>query len=195
MTFGGDMGRSSLLFVRYLALSFAFLAIVGCREVKVKNGEVPPKYVPMAMKFMGTYQGQFDGVPATLNLVMNGNKVVVEYADRESRDILGPQCDSRVGNLLAVKVDEVGTDRYELKRVRFALNPNRCKHEIEGRELVMEVRRKDSRVDLSLSILGQLTWEERCRIEPGNPAAGIPPKRVCEREPVQQFLTGKFRKN
>lgn len=172
-------------------LVFSTLALLACKEQKVPNGEIPDEYVKAAQKYMGFYGGKMEGNRGVLKFVLQGKKVLVEYSDSRGHDILDPRCDSKIGDLLSVKVDKKSTG-YVLERATFAFDPNFCWPSVQGREVVFDFNENSTQIRVNASILLEQEWERDCRIDPGNPSAGIPPRQVCTQQPIAHFASGRF---
>jgi hypothetical protein len=155
----------------------------------------------MAQAYMGTYAGSFNGDRGSLTLAFSGRKVVVTYRDASgSTDILDARCNSRFGDLVSVDVSKDksassgGKAVYKLDSATVEFDPNRCWGSVDGRAIVLDFSRKNGRTRVDASILYRQDYERRCRIDPGNPRAGVPPHEYCENVPVTQYLTGRFQK-
>jgi len=169
------------------------VALTGCRELKVENGELPAEYVEAASRYMGEYSGSFDGKRGQIRLQLEGRKVIFEFRDsRGGRDLL-PGCDAIVGQLESAAVQEKSDGQFELMRVSFALDPGSCWSSIRGREL--ELRFHESRsgkIGFDLYLFHFTIWQTRCVWFPGDPARKIPPHQQCYRESLDHFLKGRF---
>lgn len=186
--------------MRYLLLACALL-LSACKTIKVENGEVPDEYRAMAQAYMGTYTGSFDGERGALTIALSGRKVVLSYRDASgSTDILDARCSSRFGDLETVNVSKDksassgGKTVYKLDGASFAFDPNRCWGSVDGRQVALDFSKKNGRTRVDVSILYRQDFERRCRIDPGNPRAGVPPHEYCDNVPVTQYLTGRFQK-
>jgi hypothetical protein len=172
-------------------LALATITSFACKEQKVPNGEIPDEYVKSAQKYMGYYGGKMEGHRGVLKFSMLGRKVVVDYKDERGTDILDPRCSSKIGDLLAVKVDKKDSG-YVLERATFAFDPNYCWPSVQGREVVFDFKENSTQIRVNASILLEQEWERDCRIDPGNPGAGIPPRQVCTQQPMTHFASGRF---
>lgn len=183
--------------LRLSALGFAVLAFTACKEIKVENGEVPDQYRDAAKAYTGVYKGKMDGDAGQVTVALSGRKVVVTYKDAEGTDILEPACKSQIGLLTKVKASKDGKT-YKLDQATFAFEPNNCWPSVDGRELTLDFKKKESKgvtqIQMSASILLRQEWQQNCHIEPGNPRAGVPPREVCDQVPVTTWSTGKFTK-
>lgn len=183
--------------LRNIAFLFAFLfalsaSLVGCREIKVDDGTVPEAYLPTALRYMGSYQGKMGDQTGVLVLFLHQNQVIAEFHGVRGDDLIDPRCGSQIGSLKAVKVDETKPGFYKLQVAKFAFNPQNCWPSVDGRELVLNFKEDSSGIRVSASILLQQRFEEQCRIESGNPAAGVPPRQVCSQQPVLEYHKGRF---
>lgn len=184
--------------MRYLLLAAA-LCLSACKTIKVENGEVPDEYRAMAQAYMGTYEGSMNGAQGALTLALNGRKVVLSYRDASgSTDILDPRCSSRIGLLESVEVSKEkaldGSVSYKLNSASFAFDPNRCWGWVDGRDVVLDFTKKKNHVRIDTSILIRQETQRNCRIDPGNPRAGIPPREICDNVPIMSYSTGRFQK-
>jgi hypothetical protein len=187
--------------MRYLMLACALL-LSACKTIKVDKGEVPDEYRAMAQAYMGTYAGSFNGGSGTLTLALVGRKVVLSYKDASgtSSDILDARCDSRFGNLETVTVSKDkaastgGKTAYKLDSATIAFDPNRCWGSVDGREIALDFSKKNGHTRLDASMIYRQEYERQCRIDPGNPRAGVPPHEYCDEVPVTRYLTGRFQR-
>ena len=179
------------MFAKLVLPTLTLLALSACKEVKVENGEVPDQYRDMAKAYMGTYKGKMDGDAGAVTLALNGRKVVMTYKDARGTDILDPMCSSVIGQLKSVKVAKDGKV-YKLEAATFAFEPGHCWGDVDGREVVLNFKKKEPQIQVGASILLRQEWQERCRIEPGNPRAGQPPREVCDNVPIVSYSSGKF---
>ena len=187
--------KAKLGFIAPLAM---FFALSACKEIKVTNGEVPDEYRAMAQSYIGTYKGLMDGRPATLTLALNNRKVVLSYKDANGRDLLDPRCKSKIGNLESVSVSKVRASAdsepiaYKLDSAKFAFDANRCWGTVEGREVVLNFTKKQTRIRVDAVILVREDLQRNCRIESGNPRGGLPPSEICDQQPVATYASGRF---
>jgi hypothetical protein len=175
-----------------LMASGALFAFAGCKEIKITDGEIPAKYLPVASKYLGTYSGTMRGNSGQLTLALHGTKAVVAYENQYGRDLLDPKCHSQVGPLLGVQVSADGKGGYELDAARFAFDPGVCALAVQGRELNLAFKTTKRGVKVTATILLDQNLERRCRIDGGNPAAGVPPREVCDVQPTDRVSTGQF---
>ncbi|MEK7354926.1 MAG: hypothetical protein AAB250_00655 [Bdellovibrionota bacterium] len=184
--------RFSLLAIASLVSALVFsVALTGCKEQKVPNGEIPDEYMQAAQKYMGYYGGKMEGNRGVLKFSFQGKKVLAQYSDNRGQDILDPRCDSKIGDLIAVKVDKKSSG-YVLERAVFAYDPNLCWPSVHGREIVFDFSENSSQIRVNVSLLLEQEWERDCRIDPGNPSQGRPPTQICTDRPVTRFASGRF---
>lgn len=178
--------------VSFSALAvFSLAAVVGCNEIDVKDGKVPNEYLSVARQYTGVYRGKFEGRAGQIELRLEGNTAVLSYRDARGDDLLRPECGSRIGLLRTVSVSE-HNGAYELKSAKFDFNPGDCWTELEGRDLHLYFSVKNGQRRVKLSMLKEITYEEDCRIESGDPRRGEVPRRVCRDIPVAAYLNGQF---
>jgi len=176
---------------KFALLCFSCLSLLACKEQKVPNGEIPDEYVRAAQKYMGFYAGKMQDHRGVLKFSMQGKKVVAQFADDRGRDILDPRCESKIGDLVSVKVAQKGSN-YVLERATFAFDPNYCWPSVHGREVVFDFSENSSQLRVNASILLEEDLQRDCRIDPGNPGRGVPPQQVCTDQPSDRFATGRF---
>ena len=170
---------------------FSCLSLLACKEQKVPNGEIPDEYARAAQKYMGFYGGKMQDQRGVLKFSMQGKKVVAQFADSRGNDIIDPRCESKIGDLLSVKVAQKGSS-YVLERATFAFDPNYCWPSVQGREVVFDFNENSSQIRVNASILLEQEWERDCRIDPGNPGRGVPPQQICTQQPLTRFASGRF---
>ena len=187
--------------MRYFILACA-LSLSACKTIKVEKGEVPDEYRAMAQAYMGTYSGSFNGENGSLTLALSGRKVVLSYKSETGApsDIIDARCDSKFGDLQDVTVskDKSASSStktvYKLDSATVAFDPNRCWGSVDGREITLDFSQKKGRTRVDASIIFRQDFERQCRIDPGNPRAGLPPREYCDNVPVTRYLTGRFQK-
>ena len=164
----------------------AALALAGCREVEVPNGEIPTQYMGAAQKYMGTYQRTDRGGMGELTIEMRGQKVVAMYRGNPN-DLIGAGCGSQIGLLKTITVDEKGSE-YILKGAKFAFDPGACT-EVQGRQLHLSFREKRGQILMSGDILENTQFRQECRVE-------VDPwgrsRTVCEQVPYQNYFEYDF---
>src|SRR5262245_17869826 len=88
--------------ITILCLSALTAALVGCNEVDIVDGRIPAEYLEQSRAVVGTYNGHMDGRRVALSVALEGDRMVMTA----SPDMLGDNCQSQIGNLLKVRVDE-----------------------------------------------------------------------------------------
>lgn len=167
------------------------LALVGCRDVKIVNGEVPSEYLGQAKKLEGIYHGQFNGVGGDLTISFEGNKPVVSFNGENGNDILAPKCQSRIGLLKSVSLGG-SKENPEVKSATFAFSPNNCLS-VEGRELILAAKEKNGAIRITATILREVRTERECRWEYiGNPQNGGGMHEVCNIRQTPYYFSGRF---
>lgn len=171
----------------YQCLLVLGLSLVGCKEIQIKDGQIPTQYKAAAQKYMGSYSGKFEGIPGKINLTLEGNIVHINYtSEGGNNDILGAQCESNFGNLETIYIS--GTEeKPTLDQANFKFNPNRCGNEIKGRTLYLYFKNKSGVIYMDASIVKRQEWEHRCD-------GSSPPPAGCREHPVNVFIRGSFQK-
>lgn len=83
------------------------LVFVGCKEIKTPDGNLPVEAIEVAQELTGTYVGKFNGEPATIQFELEGSAPKVTFqTDAGSKDIIGDDCGSTIGDLRKVKIKE-----------------------------------------------------------------------------------------
>ncbi|MEM7645484.1 MAG: hypothetical protein AAF203_01130 [Pseudomonadota bacterium] len=166
------------------------VGLLGCKEVKVENGEVPEKYLDQVDPYLGVYSGQFNGLKGDLEISMDGQKALLKFTDFNGKsDILGQNCQSEIGLLKAFQAKKIDDDQYELRGARFEFFSNYCF--LEGREIRLSFKGDRLRAEI---------LEEIERI-PGRPRPPQCTKHGCTgggKEPdkfIYHYLKGQFNKN
>jgi hypothetical protein len=171
---------------RSLALIFAALTLVGCKEVQIQNGQIPAEYLAKAAEFMGSYEGEFQQKKAVITLTLDNDVVRVGYQDASGTDILAPQCESVIGLLDTINVSGSKADPH-LDSAHFFFDPNKCSDQVIGRLLHLEFTKKNSGIKMVAEIIHHREWETRC----GNSG---PYSSGCETHPVNVYIMGEFKK-
>ncbi len=205
--------RSLVLVVASISL---LAGLIGCQEIEVKDGRLPESYRETASQVMGNYLGRA-GEPGSLNLSLDGERVLVRYlvrdlvrhrnsqAEGSASDFIHPNCESAIGHLVRMKVVEnTGNNRnssngihkgaYTLKWAEFAFEPNFCRPSVEGRRLLLEFSEKGAETRIAASVLLENRQWDDCQMDSGNPTVGVPPQQRCERRSSPIYLTRKFSK-
>lgn len=168
----------------------ALLAVVGCKQIEFKDGEVPENYLAEAKKLEGTYSGSFSGDPYDLTVEFEGNKPRLSVIAKNENG-----CRFDFGNILAADVSEGSDNTVTIKRVYFELNSESC-FRAEGRVFEIDISEKDGHVRFDTYLLAREYYERVCRWEndPYPPAPGYPPgsRYVCRDELRREYLNGRF---
>jgi hypothetical protein len=111
------------------------LTLSACNQtIEIRNGEIPNEFLPHIQRILGNYHGQMSLRDMDLRVALDGNVLKLLPSD----DLVGPRCQSVVGDLLRVSYKQ-DTDKKD-KEIRiqdavFAIDPNLCSDRVEGREL------------------------------------------------------------
>jgi hypothetical protein len=175
---------------RTLIASFTLLAFAGCKTVKIKNGEVPNQYLSQAKKLVGTYKGDFEGVPGNLIVSVNGNKPVLTYTNKRGEDILNNNCHSEFGNLLEVTIKNENKNPT-VSSTLFDFDAGGCSLMVRGRDASVDFKQTDKGMRINISILKDVYQHQVCSWVPGNPPH-IPPSQSCHWEQNAVYLYGTF---
>lgn len=173
-----------LTFIKAFGLSI-FLGLTACKEVKFNNGEVPEKYMDQAKGLEGSYNGQFNGRTGKLSILFQGNKPYLIFEGTDTKDIIGNQCDSQFGDLQTAYIN----NSKKLESVTFAFRPNNCVS-VHGESITLLFNSDYTKIGARI-LLNQY-MEKKCDYEFGGPGGGM--REVCHYEPVDKYLTGKFRR-
>jgi hypothetical protein len=165
----------------------SFAGLVACEDIKIKNGEIPENHVGVVNELMGTYRGSFDGVPATIEIRMNGNKPEVRYRSQLGTDVLHPSCQSKIGDLSQIRV---GTKDGQpvLYDAHFSFDAGQCWSSVRGRFLTLSFYKRKGRQHVDMSVLKEVRWEQRCSHYP-TPRF---PSADCRTEQVPVYIFGRF---
>lgn len=124
-------------------VSIAMLgALAGCKQIEMKDGQIPAEFIAQAKAAEGTYTGHIElndgsGVSqnmrsATMTLKIDGNRPVLTV----STDWIDEKCHSKIGPLENVQISGL-----KLKRVAFAFDAGDCKAPGVGDIMMMNVSR------------------------------------------------------
>jgi hypothetical protein len=168
-----------------LVLGFG-LFLFGCKEVAIKDGRIPKEHLKHAKTIEGRYVGSFNGKKAEMNLFLHGDRPKLKYQDSSSYDILGTDCQSKIGDLKTVWIDQSKAEPT-LERMEFALNPGQCAGLVEGRRVILRFLRAHR---FEARILEFTEVEDEC--DPRFP----PPREgdLCGKTKVPYYLEGLFNK-
>lgn len=192
------MSIQSISFVqhpqRWLLLGVLGL-LAGCRDIEIRNGEIPEAYLPTAQALAGAYRGEWNRKTTTLLLRMEGRRPVVEVRNSSGSLLPGP-CRAKIGPLKAVTVED-----RRLKEAVFDMNITGC--EVLGNELRMKFQNDGS---LYADLLDSFRLENSCYPSEKSPLPkdagfGIPaqaspasPDRMCHWQHRPVYLKGNFKK-
>jgi hypothetical protein len=186
-------------------MAVCFLGLAACEEVSVKNGELPAQYVGAVGEYLGVYHGRFNGLPATIELRMLGNKPVVVYRDMRGGDVIHPTCGSRIADLDSIKIGKTDGQPY-LQEARFFFDAGECWKHIEGRKVTLSFKKARDFNQVDVSLLREIRWERRCTSYPGYPPVGrsgyppgyprypYPGNVECRHEQFPSYINGRFRR-
>jgi hypothetical protein len=182
----------NLLTIATVLLSTALFA--GCeKRVDTPNGELPSAYVPYAQKYVGTYEGQFKGVPARLMLSLNGNfpslSIVTARGDFLG-EMINRDCQASIGGLTKA-ISEGKKEDFQLTGLEFGLFPNLCQRDVDGRYIELRFEEKNGVVEVSAQVLHYTTESTTCRSY-RDPDGGS--DFDCTDHTHYHFLDGEFRK-
>lgn len=171
---------------QFLGILLFCAALVGCKEVTLQDGRIPAQYLKMARTIEGVYGGSFDGVRAEVRLHLEEDRLIFNYSDRTSNDMLGPECQSEVGKLKKILVQRRGR-RDQITYLEFQFNPGYCSF-VKGREV--KVLFFDEQ-EFSVRILNHTKIDEDCD-------RGIHPPadpHACGRRWIEVHREGSFRRS
>jgi len=171
---------------------FIFISVFGlfaCKSIKIENGEIPSEYLNVAAQFVGDYQGEFNNQKGTLAILLDGNKLQISFSGHEGNDLIDSACESSIGQLISVSVNDLGDGEYELRRATFNFSPNKCAYWIIGDTIDVTIRIKNGQVKIVLALLENYALERNCRYEPPPPAGSG--RRVCD-PPYAEYMWGEF---
>lgn len=143
---------------KILALSFVALIASGCEEtIYTRDGSIPSDYVSYAEKFLGTYEGSFNGVPGRLVISLEGLKPKASFTDGAGNTSILQNCGSKIEQLESVDVKANKDNKIErISTIRFAFDAGSCSSRVEGRKLMLSydyAAEKKGEVVLEASIL------------------------------------------
>ncbi len=177
--------------MRLLSLTLIFSALTflnACKEIKIENGEIPDQYLAQAQQLVGDYAGEFARRKGVLQLRLDENVAKAHFSSSLGDDLLGEECNSRIGFLKRVTVSGDG-DEAKLKNATFAFDPNHCKDEVWGEELSLDFKKESDKIKIYASVFHYATWELDCYYT-YDPIQGT--RQVCSEDYVHHYLRGKF---
>ncbi len=142
-------------FMLFVAASLTALTLTGCKQIEMKNGEVPAAFLDQARKAEGVYTGHIeesDGSglsknlrEATMVLKFEGTRPVLTI----STDILGENCGSKLGEILNVQVSGL-----KVKRAAFAFDAGKCANaDISDRMMIDIHENPDGKFSLNVWVM------------------------------------------
>lgn len=174
--------------LKTVLLCLLALALLGCEDkTEVKNGELPPEFIPHVQEFLGTYQGKVERRATDLEVKMEGNRVVVT----STNDVLNSVCESSFGDLKEI-FHKQKDGALIVTGVVFDFNPNLCSDHVIGRQMNLTFDQKEAGI-VYLSYLDHYEEYERCDVVGGTPTS--PPVHQCTREYRAYWGSGRFEKN
>lgn len=175
-----------------LLIAVAFLGLAGCKTIEVKDGRVPNAYMSQAQQLVGTYRGQFNGVPGDLVVRFDGNRPEVTYINSQGSDLLNNGCQSSIGSLERVSIR--GTEQHpQLSSARFAFSPGSCGQVVEGREVNLSFHTDSEGLHIIASVFEHWDQREICNVQPPGPPMW-PPHQSCNVTQNAVYLRGDFLK-
>lgn len=169
--------------IALLTLLSLSLVLPSCKSGEIVNGEVPNQYLPEAKKLEGVYHGKFNGVSGALTISFEGNRPVVTYKNKKGTDLLNNNCNSQIGLLREVEVQNQNGN-MQITSAVFDFNPGSCSKEIAGRHLRIAIKESNDNPALTLGVVETAT---------GRPYCGIRgPDSVCEIHYDYTYLYGNF---
>jgi hypothetical protein len=166
----------------FMSVALATLALMGCKEVTIKDGRIPKEYLTQAKQLEGRYYGEMDGNEAVIDITFDGDRPILKYSDRHGNDILGNNCNSRVDHLKKVILYKK-SGKYVVDQAIFGFHPGHCR-QVQGRTL--ELNFSGTRKFVA-SIYDYSDYRHRCDMGP-------PPNygNQCRMEEVPHFINGRF---
>lgn len=125
--------------LRLLGLALAFV-MAGCQYIDIKDGRVPAQYLSAAKAFEGVYKGNMEGIPGQIEIKFNEDIPRLSFAGENGNDLIHPSCQSIVGLLQGVMVDDAGNNTYKVTGADFAFNPGTC-FKIQGRQVHLPLKK------------------------------------------------------
>lgn len=171
---------------KFLALA-ALFALVGCKDIEIKDGRVPAEYLAQAKAFEGSYHGRMDARPGTMQIIFDGDRPRMVW--NNGADLVDPSCSSRIGDLLSVHVE--GQQNPVITGATFRFDPGYCSIWMPAK--TVEVSFANNR-RFSVRVLWSSEWVERCHWE-HEPVPRPPNKGMeCHSELRQTWMSGLFQR-
>lgn len=169
--------------IKWLVVGFAFI-LFGCNEITVIDGKVPQEILSEAQKLVGEYPGSFNWREGVLHVRMEGEKLKVGFSSKLGNDILGADCNSWIGDLKTVQVDQQGDSQKIL--AKFAFHRGNCW--AEGDQLELQFSGHNGKVEVWAQIFDYMEWKDSCQEH--DRGDGVP--KPCVSKAVKHYLTGYF---
>jgi hypothetical protein len=156
---------------RLTYLSVIFLLLAGCKTIELENGVIPAEYLDQAQRFVGQYEGHFNGFKGVLTVSMKQNQPSIQWKDRRGNDLLAPKCKSQVGLAKSIYT-ETNNQQTIVREITFSFDPGQC-IEVEGRQLTIKFFPHGDRHRIVATILNKMDQGQECFY--GNDTPGIYP--------------------
>lgn len=146
------------------------LALSACKTIDTPHGELPAEAMQYVGKVVGTYQNTAD--QSTVDIRMNGNRLIASYSSKTNQDILNSSCGSRIEDLTKIIVNS----NNNVTGV-FAFNRNLCVTTLQGETIELQANESGNAKVLTVNYQMENKMEQECTLEF---PAGQPPKQVCQ---------------
>jgi len=179
--------------IRLLVATLALTTFAGCKNVDIKDGQIPSNYLSQAKALAGTYKGHFEGTPGNLIVSFNGNKPVIKYVNKRGNDILNNNCQSEFGDLLKVTIKNENKNPT-VSSTLFDFDAGGCSLMVSGRDATISFKETDKGTRLTISILKEVQQQQICEWRPGNghPNRPSPPSQYCYIQQTAIHMYGTF---
>ena len=167
------------------------LLLSGCKTIEIENGEIPSEYLTVAQQFVGDYEGRFNGFAGTMSLALQGNKMILSYANEFGDDILDPRCETEIGDLKEIEASG-SEEKPEIDGAVFEFFPNLCNTRVEGAYLYLAINKKDDQIKIGVRLLERYERWRECRTEYDRRGRR---HEVCEDKWEPRFISGRFTRN
>lgn len=133
---------------------FVIISVSACDEVSSPDGRLPDGVQGEFEKYLGAYEGEFDGNPGEIELSVDADrKVVMSFTDASGgHSLLGSGCDLQIGQMNKYKVNE-DHGKYSLKYLGFYVSKNECDRSIVGNTLYVHFKLRSGLVKVEASLL------------------------------------------